>query len=232
VACREHNHPSGRQRPERHRELRRRRAADRRASFDPGRSNRTQHIECRLRHDPRKNATTRAGSVFGAPPVRHLPGGRRFGHWTSHCTEAQRLGSACAQACPRRLQALPGGPVELPAPATDPTTAPCRRKLRSGNRGRRASGGRRWRPRDRPGWTAGARGGSAGDRRSSLGPPGRAQRCRRSVRGSGSTSTWRAGGGGLAAEALTPGWRAWGYRQRRDRPDRDRVHNRDQGANV
>ena len=68
--------------------------------------------------------------------------------------------------------------------------------------------------------------------RSSLGSPGRPQRCRRSVRGSGSTGARRAGGGGVAAAALAPVWRARGYRQRRDRPDRHRVRDRDQNAHV
>ena len=49
---------------------------------------------------------------------------------------------------------------------------------------------------------------------------------------SGSTSAQRAGGGGVAAAALAPVWRARGYRQRRDRPDRGRVRDRDQDAHV
>ena len=126
---------------------------------------------------------------------------------------------------------LPGGPVELSAPATGPAPAPCGRELHSGTRGRRAGGGRRWRRRDRVGCTARGRGGSVGARRSSLGSLGRAQRRRRSVRGSGSAGAWRAGGGGVAAAALTPGCPEWGYRQRGDRPDGDRVRDRNQDAN-
>ena len=130
------------------------------------------------------------------------------------------------------VQAWAGVRVELSPPSAGPATASGRRKRLGSDRRRRAGRDRRGRWSDRPGRAAGASDGRAVARRSSLGPPGRPQPRRRPVRGRGSPSARRAGGGGVEAAALAPVWRARRYRQRRDRPDRPRVRDRVQDAHV